>query len=190
MITRYDAVVIGGSQGLLTALSALFGRLPVHFPLPLIVTSHIHSSDCGEMAAFYRERIGIPVKEAGDKEPIHPRTVYFAPSNYHLLVASDATFSLSMDAKVNYARPSIDVLFQSAGFAFGDRLIGVLMSGANSDGARGISAIKKYGGLTIVQDPDSAECPIMPRAAMDTGDVDHVLTIAQLTDFLISQVNS
>ncbi|MCF8074799.1 MAG: chemotaxis protein CheB [Desulfotignum sp.] len=190
MTRRFKALVIGGSYGLLTALLKLLGSLPEGFQLPVIIVSHIHSSDCGELADFFNERISIPVKEAKDKEPIQSNTVYLAPSNYHLLIEPDGTFSLNMDEKVSYSRPSIDVLFQSAGFAFGDRLIAVLMTGSNHDGVNGVLSVKKYGGLTIAQDPDSAECPVMPRAAIDAGYVDQVLTIDQLIGFLTTKVNT
>ncbi|HEX2556963.1 MAG TPA: chemotaxis protein CheB, partial [Nitrososphaera sp.] len=123
-------------------------------------------------------------KDADEKEAIRPGFVYFAPPNYHLLVESDHTFSLSIDPKVHFTRPSVDVLFESAADAYGARLIGIILSGANQDGAAGLRYIKQRGGLTIVQDPADAEVSYMPRSAIEVAHPDHVLTASGICKFL------
>ena len=116
-------------------------------------------------------------QRGGDKEAIKPANVYFAPPNYHLLINDDKTFSLSIDDKVNYARPSIDVLFESAVDVYAPWLVGVILTGANNDGAQGLRLIKERGGLAIVQDPQTAESAYMPKAALEATQVDYVLPL-------------
>lgn len=185
---RYKAIVMGGSAGSMEALLRIFSGLPNNFKLPVIIVCHVHPLDDGGLVEFFCLQTRLNIKEADDKEPIRPGWLYFPPANYHLLVEQDETFSLTIDPKVNYARPSIDVLFESAAFVYGEQLIGILLTGANHDGAKGISVIKKRGGHTIVQNPDSAQCPVMPQAAIDTGDVDTILSIQQITHFIRSEV--
>jgi len=186
-LSQYEAVVIGGSAGALDALEQLLFGLPEDFDLPIILVLHLHSSDEGELANFLNERMKAVVKEAEEKESICSGTIYVAPSSYHLLIEPDKTFSLSKEAKVNYARPSIDVLFESAAFDYINRLVGIILSSTNHDGAKGISKIKFYGGLTISQTPAMAEYPVMPQAAVDTGDVDLILPVAEILRFLASK---
>ncbi len=186
--TRYKAIVMGGSAGSMGAFLEIFSSLPNDFRLPIIIACHVHPLDNGGLVEFFCQQSPLTIKEADDKEPILPGHVYFPPANYHLLVEPDETFSLTVDPKVNYARPSIDVLFESAAFVYGDRLIGILLTGANPDGAKGISSIKKMGGHTIAQNPDSAEYPVMPQAAIDTGDVDTILSVEQIGNFIKSEV--
>ena len=126
----------------------------------------------------------LTVKDADEKEAIRPGFVYFAPPNYHLLIETDHTFGLSIDPKVNYSRPSIDVLFESAANVYGPRLIAILLTGANNDGAKGLRLIKEKGGLVIVQDPRSAEFPFMPEAALQAVKPDFVLGLAELGRWL------
>ncbi len=180
----FEAIVIGGSAGAMDALLMLFSTLPKDFAVPIIIAVHVHPSDDGELVKFFSSQAGLPIREAREKEAVQSNCIYLAPSNYHLLIEQDKTFSLSMDEKVNYARPSIDVLFESAALVFLDRLIGVLLTGANHDGAKGISTIKKYGGLTIAQDPLTAKYSVMPQAAIDTGNVDKILSVREISDFL------
>ncbi len=180
----FEAVVIGGSAGSIKVLISLLGNLPQGYPLPVIIAAHLHPSDQGGLARLMDSQASIRVTEACEKCPIEPGCVYTAPADYHLLVEHDKTFALTVDDRVNYARPSIDVLFESAAFVYGRRLAGILLSGANSDGARGIAAIKRLGGLTIVQAPDTAQCPMMPQAAINTGCVDRFLEPTILLDIL------
>ena len=124
------------------------------------------------------------VKQADEKEKIVPAMIYIAPPNYHLLVEDDRTFSLSVDELVNFSRPSIDVLFESAADAYGKRLIGIILTGANSDGSNGLKKIKECGGMAIVQDPESSEADTMPRAAIKATKVDYVLPLEEIGTFL------
>jgi two-component system chemotaxis response regulator CheB len=166
------------------ALSELFSYLPGGFPLPIIVVQHLHPTGEGYLYDYLNDRCALTVKEAGDKESIRPGHIYFAPPDYHLLVERDETLALSIDEKVNYARPSIDVLFESAAHVWSSDLIGVILTGVNHDGARGLRLIREYGGLTIAQDPATAEYPVMPQAAIDAGGVDRILPLDEIGGFL------
>jgi two-component system chemotaxis response regulator CheB len=177
---RYRYVVIGGSAGGVEALRGILMALPVDFALPILVAQHLHASDEGALAVHVARLTRLPVVEACDKDPIERVHLYTAPANYHMLMERDGTIGLSIDEQVNCSRPSIDVLFESAALAFGDAVVAVILSGASADGAKGICAIKKAGGLTIAQDPASAETPVMPQAAIDTGAVDEVLSTEQI----------
>lgn len=181
---KYKVVVIGGSAGSLKALILLLSNLPAGFLIPLIAVVHLHPSGESGLIQYFKNKTSLLVKEALDKDKMLPGTFYLAPSGYHLLIEPDGTFCLSIDEKVNYARPSIDVLFESAAFAFGDKVIAILLTGSNLDGAEGICKIKHSGGLTIAQDPVSAEYPVMPRHAIETGNIDLVLTIPEMCTYL------
>jgi len=180
----FEAVVIGGSAGSIEVLISLLGNLPPDYPLPIIVAIHLHPSDQGDLVRQMDAQTSIRVKEAREKHHIEPRNVYTAPADYHLLVEHDKTFALTVDDRVNYARPSIDVLFESAAFVYGKQLTGILLSGANSDGAQGLAVIKQSGGLTVVQAPDTAQCPVMPQAAINLGCVDQLLQPTTLLEIL------
>lgn len=171
----YEAVVLGTSMGGMQLLKLLLPALPVDYRLPLVVVQHLDERSPGALPALLDQYCAIRVKEADEKEPVLPGTVYIAPANYHLLIEADRTFSLSVDARVNYARPSIDVLFESAADAYGPRLVGLVLSGANRDGAAGLRYIRARGGLAVVQDPHSAEAAMMPRAAIELARPQHVL---------------
>ncbi|MCP4757736.1 MAG: chemotaxis protein CheB, partial [Proteobacteria bacterium] len=136
------------------------------------------------LVRLLRESCRIAVKEAEDGEDIQPEVVYLAPANYHLLVEKNRTLSLSVDKDVNYSRPSIDVLFETAARSFGEKLVGVLLTGANKDGSLGLKTIREHGGLVVVQDPATAEAPIMPLAAIETTEADYILTIQKIADLL------
>ena len=136
------------------------------------------------MADVIGRSSALAVKDAEDKEEVRPGYAYFAPPNYHLLEERNGSLALSVDGKVNWSRPSIDVLFESAVYAFAPALIGVILTGASSDGARGIRLIKEHGGLTIAQDPVTAAHPEMPQAAIDTGSVDKVLTLKEIGELI------
>ncbi|MBW6521467.1 MAG: chemotaxis protein CheB [Desulfoarculaceae bacterium] len=180
----YDAVVIGVSAGGLNALRAILPRLPEKFPLPVVVVQHRGVESDGFFAQYLDQRCAVQVKEAEEKEQAVPGTVYLAPANYHLLLEDDRTFSLTLESRVCFARPSIDVLFESAADVYGSRLIGIILTGANDDGSRGLAAIKKRGGLAVVQDPVGAEVETMPLAALQTADVDFVLPLGAIGLFL------
>jgi two-component system chemotaxis response regulator CheB len=181
---KYKAIVIGVSAGGLNALSEIFSRLPADFPIPVMVTQHLHPDDDGSLAEILSPKSSLKIIEAMDKMPVVPGTVYLAPPNYHLLIERDNTLALSKDQKTNYSRPSIDVMFETAAYAYGDKLIGIILTGANNDGSAGISLIKDFGGLTIAQDPAVAEFPAMPEFAVSTGKIDKIFSLEELSRYL------
>ncbi len=180
----FQAVVIGVSAGGLDALSTLLPALPATFGLPVIVCQHVREDAEGYLIEHLGAKCRIRVAEAEEKQGIEPGCVYIAPPGYHLLVELDKTFSLSVDLRVNYARPSVDVLFESAADAYLGKLVGVILTGANSDGSKGLRKIKECGGLTIVQDPESAYANAMPRAAIQETQPDHILPLEKIGPFL------
>jgi two-component system chemotaxis response regulator CheB len=173
--TRYEAVVIGASAGGLHALSTVLAGLPGIFSSAIAIVQHLDASSDGYLAEHFNRRSAIPVKEAEDKESVRGGTAYVAPAGYHLLIERDRSFSLSVDEKVSFVRPAIDVLFESAADAYGAGLIGVVLTGSNCDGAEGLRMIKRRGGLAIVQDPVAAEARAMPQAALAAVRCDHVV---------------
>lgn len=185
MLTRYQLIVIGGSAGATAALTKLLPVFPLTYPLPLVVVQHLHPSQDSSFIERFASRCALRVKEADDKEAIKAGHIYFAPPNYHLLIEEDQIFSLSIDEKVNYTRPAIDVLFASAVDVYGPALIGVILTGANHDGAQGLRLIKERGGLVIVQDPGTAENAYMPRAALEATTADYVLSLPEIGQFLL-----
>jgi len=172
-----DAVVVGASAGGVEALLTIFKDLPGDFGLPIIVVLHLPDERRSQLAEVFDRRLSIAVKEAGDKEPIIPGTLYFAAPGYHLSVEDDYSFSFSQEARVHYSRPSIDYLFESAADAYQQRLAAILLTGANQDGAQGLETIKLRGGLTIVQDPEEALVATMPQAALDRIQPDYILPL-------------
>jgi len=180
----YEAVVIGTSSGGMQALKALFTALPKGFALPLIVVQHVGPRSDSRWITLFDAQSNIRIKEADEKETIAPGHAYVAPPNYHLLVEKDKTFSLASSERVNYARPSIDVLFETAAEAYKDKLIGIVLTGSNADGTAGIKKIKQYGGLVIVQDPRTAESAFMPASAISAVRVDHVLPLDEIVNLL------
>ncbi|MBU0480010.1 MAG: chemotaxis protein CheB [Proteobacteria bacterium] len=185
---QYKIVVIGVSFGGLTALSTLLKPLPAAFPVPLLIVQHTSPDADAFLPAHLNKLSRLQVKEAEPGELARPGTVYLAPPNYHLLLEDDLSLSLSADERINYSRPSIDVLFESAAHSCGKEVIGIILTGANNDGSRGLRTIQVCGGLTIVQDPDSAEAAMMPRAALDACRVDHLLPLPEIAPFLIGLI--
>jgi two-component system chemotaxis response regulator CheB len=183
---RYRAIVVGASAGGIEAFGRIIGKLPALFSLPIILVQHLHKDQDSTLARFYNDRTLLKVEEAEEKENILPGHIYVAPPDYHLLLERDETFSLSVDEKVNYSRPSIDVLFESAADVYGAELVGVLLTGANHDGARGLQRIRKHGGLTLVEDPATAKFPEMPRSALACTDVDYIFPLDELGEFLFT----
>ena len=181
----YEAVAIGVSAGGLQALLTLLPMLPAAFPLPIAIVQHIGGRSDGFMAEYLNQASKISVKEAEDKEPLYPGIAYLAPPGYHLLIEQERTFSLSVDPRVNYSCPSIDVLFESAAQAFGKSLIGIVLTGANADGAHGLKIIKERGGLAIVQNPETAESSAMSRAAISTVSVDYIVNLEHIAPLLV-----
>lgn len=181
---RIEAVVIGASAGGFEALLAVLEGLPTGYPAPVAVVLHLPEHRESRLAELFGHRLAMAVREARDKEPLAAGTVYFAPPGYHLLVEADRSFSLSCEDRVNYARPSIDVLMLSAADAYGPALCGILLTGANYDGAAGLAGMQIAGGLAVVQDPATAEVPTMPEAALRRMTPDLVLSLAEIHDLL------
>ncbi len=181
----FRAVVMGGSAGGVEGLTAIFAALPADFDLPVLVVQHLHPSDDGAFARHLARVTRLTVVEPCDKERIERGRVYAAPANYHMLVDRNRTISLSVDEKVNWSRPSIDVLFESAAVAWGEAVVAVLLSGASADGAKGMRSVREAGGLTIAQDPDEAEHPLMPQSAIDAGGVGEILGLKEIGQRLI-----
>ena len=180
-----DAIVVGASAGGVDALLALMPALPAHARAAVIIVLHLPRQRPSALAQIFGNRCALPVCEAEDKEPVAPGTVYVAAPDYHLLVdrapgragRGAPILALSADDPVNYSRPSIDVLFESAADVYGERVAGVVLTGANGDGAAGLHAVRRAGGVTIVQDPTSAVASAMPSAALALGPADYVLPI-------------
>lgn len=182
---QYEAIVIGVSSGGMTALNLIFSALPADFSIPIIVVQHIGARSDNDWISLLNNKSDLTIKEANEKEKIEKGTVYIAPANYHLMVERDKTLSLSIDERVNFARPAIDVLFDTAAEAYENTLIGIILTGSSSDGTQGLKKIKEYGGLIIAQDPKTAESAYMPASAIAAVQVDHILTLEGITDFLI-----
>jgi len=189
---HYEAIVIGVSSGGMNALKFIFSAFPAGFTTPIIIVQHVSAHSDNEWINLLNDISNLTIKEADEKEKIEPGRVYIAPSNYHLLIEKDKTFSLTIDERVNFARPSIDVLFESAAEAYKNKLIGVILTGSNNDGAKGIKRIKECGGLATIQDPETAESANMPAAAISAClsgrqaiQPDYILPLEKIIELLI-----
>ena len=182
---QYEAVVIGSSAGGLEALSQVLPALPASFPSPLLIVQHQHPQSGNRLIRLLADRCEIKVKQADEKQTPRPGTAYLAPPNYHMLVELDRTLSLTVDERVNFSRPAIDVLFETAAEAYRSKLLGVLLTGASEDGAKGLARIKLLGGTVIVQDPATAHASTMPRAGIANCEVDQVLPLSEIGPTLI-----
>lgn len=172
-----DAIVVGASAGGVSALLAVFGALPADYTIPLLCVLHLPDGRHSQLAEVFSRRLQRPVQEARDKEPVRPGVIYVAGPSYHLSVERDRSLSLSQEDRVHFSRPSIDILFESAADAYGEGLVGVLLTGANEDGARGLARIKHNGGTTVIQDPHEAQVAVMPEAALALHRPDHILPL-------------
>jgi two-component system chemotaxis response regulator CheB len=178
----FEIVVVGTSYGGLAALQIVLPALARDFPLPVVVVQH-RGKDSDNLCEFLQRHSALPLSEPNDKEAIAPGRVYLAPRDYHLLIEKDG-FALSTEAPVGYARPSVNVLFESAADIYREHVVGVVLTGANTDGARGLSKIKAYGGLCVVEDPAGAESRGMPEAAIAATPVDAILPLPQVAPYL------
>jgi two-component system chemotaxis response regulator CheB len=181
-----DVVAIGVSAGGMKALATLLAHLPKDYSVPIIIVQHLLEGSESFLVEYLNDMVPIHIQEAIDKEPLRPGCVFLAPPGYHLLVEDGCSLSLSMDPKVNYSRPSIDVLFDSAAFVFQEKCLGIILTGANQDGSAGLRTIKANGGMTIVQCPETAEYPAMPLAAIQHVAVDHIMSLDEIGEFLIT----
>lgn len=183
---KHRAVVMGLSSGGMDAMKMIFSALPEDFSIPIAIVQHISPRSDSEWIQILNSQYRICIKEAEEKEDLRSGTVYLAPPNYHLLLEKNGSFSLSIDERVSYARPAIDVLFETAAEAFGEEVVGVVMTGSNHDGSAGLKKIKECGGVTIVQDPKTAFSSYMPQEAIKRVAPDHVLDLQGIIEFLKS----
>ena len=181
----YSVVAIGTSWGGLAALTKLLGDLPMDFGIPVVVVQHRSKDSERLLVQLLQDATDMKVGEIEDKDPLTPGTVHVAPANYHVLIEQGYA-SLTVEEPVRYSRPSIDVMFSSAADTYGTAAIGVVLTGANEDGARGLAHIVKRGGLALVQDPKTAEIPIMPQAAIRIVPSAEVLSLETLAPRLIA----
>jgi two-component system chemotaxis response regulator CheB len=181
---RIDAVVIGASAGGVEALTAILPALSPQLLPPVFIVLHLPRDKPSVLAEIFARKCAVPVREAEDKETVARGTIYFAPSNYHLLVDVGPQLSLSADDPVHHSRPSVDVLFESAADVYGRRLLGIILSGANEDGACGLAAIHDAGGVTVVQSPETARAPNMALAALKLRPADRVLPLNEIAQIL------
>jgi two-component system chemotaxis response regulator CheB len=163
----------------------LLQDLPANFPLPILIVQHRSRDQQSLLEEVLQNKCKISIRQAEEKERIQPGIVFIAPPDYHLLIERDFTLSLSADEHVLYSRPSVDVLFESAAMAYADKLIAILLTGANIDGAAGIMRVRETGGLTIAQDPNEALFSAMPGGAIKTGMVNKIMNLAAIKNFLL-----
>ena len=180
----YEVVVVGGSWGGMRAVQSVLEGLGAECPTPVVVALHRGTSDGHRLAHILQHYTPLTVRDVEDKDDLRPGTVYLAPADYHTLVETEGTIGLSTEDAVSFARPSIDVLFRSAAEAYRERCIGVVLTGANDDGADGLRLIKELGGVAVVQDPESADRPEIPLAALPATSPDAVLPLEEIGRFL------
>jgi len=178
------AIVMGVSAGGLAALSAILPNLSKHLDLPILIVQHLSPDSDDFLATHFNKICLLAVKEAEDKETIFKNTIYFAPANYHLMVEQDKTIALSTAEPIQFSRPSIDVLFETAAEAYLDGLVGIILTGANSDGTSGIRRIRQLNGFVIAQSPGTAQVDIMPSSAINLAGVDKILDLQGIAPYI------
>jgi two-component system, chemotaxis family, protein-glutamate methylesterase/glutaminase len=183
-LKEIEAVVVGASAGGIQALSVLLPALPPSLRAPVFVVLHLPRDRRSVLAEIFGRKCAVPVREAEDKEMVAAGTIYFAPNNYHLLVDPGPQLALSADDPVHHSRPSVDVLFESAVDIYKDRLLGIILTGANEDGAVGLAAVHDAGGVTVVQKPDTATAPLMILSALKLRPADAILTLEEIANLL------
>ncbi|MHA4868904.1 chemotaxis protein CheB [Duganella sp. PWIR1] len=186
----FEAVVIGASAGGVGALLRLLPGLPTDYGRAVVAVLHIPEGRQSQLAQVFQQRMQLPVHEAQDKEAVSSGTLYFAGSGYHLSVEQDRSFSLSCEAPLHFARPAIDYLMESAADVYGPAVVGILLTGANHDGAAGMAAIGAAGGLTVVQSPQEAEVPTMPLEAIRLRAPDLILSLDEIQKLLMMLENN
>ncbi|MGF1925607.1 MAG: chemotaxis protein CheB [Bacteroidia bacterium] len=178
------ALVIGGSAGSLDVLLKILPRLSTDLSFPIIIVVHRKQGTDFLLSDLLSSKTTLTVKEVEEKDEINPKTIYIAPSDYHLLIEKDFTFSLDYSEKVNFSRPSIDVTYQSAAEVYTDKLACLLLSGSNADGVNGLLTVKSYGGLAIAQDPSTASMGYMPQQAILKVKIDQILKVEEMADYI------
>lgn len=186
-LNKYELLIIGGSAGSLEVILEILPQLRSDLDYAIVLVMHRRSGD-SLLTGLLSDRTKLEVREVEEKEAIRPGVIYIAPADYHLLVELDKTFSLDFSEKIHYSRPAIDASFETAAEAFGSSLAGILLSGANADGAEGLLRIKEGGGMTIVQDPAEASVSYMPQQAIENNAASKILTTRQIID-LMNELN-
>ena len=180
----YRAIMIGGSAGSFQVVVKILNSLPQNFPVPVFLCLHRLKHVRSGFVEALSIKSNIPVVEPIDKETIKPGRAYLAPANYHMYIELGNKIALSTEEPINHSRPSIDLSFNTAAMAYRDKLIGVILSGANRDGAYGLKRVKEQGGLCIVQDPKECEVRTMTEASLQTTEVDHIFSTEEIIQFL------
>jgi two-component system chemotaxis response regulator CheB len=182
--SSFDAIVIGASAGGVEALSILLPALPATLSAAVFIVVHLPRNHRSLLPEIFGPKCALPVREAEDKMRVEPGTVYFAPPDYHLLLDKGPQLALSVDELVHFSRPSIDVLFESAADVYAERLLGIILTGGNEDGAAGLAAVLRAGGVTIVQEPGSAQVPLMVLSALKRSSPDFLLPLDAIAGLL------
>jgi two-component system chemotaxis response regulator CheB len=185
---RPQVITVGASLGGLHAITTMLRLMPANLPVPILIVQHRGTASDEGLVTVLQDQTALKVVEAEDKIPLAAGTVYIAAPDYHLLVEAPGEVALSTDAPVRSARPSIDVLFETAAEAYGAGVLGVLLTGASADGASGLARIKALGGRAIVQDPATAECAAMPAAGIAAAPVDYILPLESIGEYLVTLV--
>lgn len=181
---RYKAVVIGGSAGSFNVLVNILSRLPENFSLPIIICCHRLKHVRSGFIEALQIKSKLRISEPDDKDPIRKGEVYVAPANYHMSVEVGNYFSLSTEEMQNNSRPAIDITFETCSYVYRNKVIGILLTGANKDGAKGMKSIKDHGGITVVQDPKECTIDTMPKAAIAATEIDLILKVDEIIAFL------
>jgi len=179
---KYKAIVIGTSAGGMEALRILFSSIKKNLKLPIIIVQHVSPHSQSYLSEYLKKFTDLNVKEADEKEKITISNVYIAPSNYHTLIELDESLSFTVEPRVSYARPSIDVLFESAAYCYRSQLIGIILTGGNYDGTSGLKLIEKMEGFTIVQNPQEAEVDSMPKAAIKSCKINFIGNLKEIAE--------
>lgn len=183
-LMKCKAFIIGGSAGSLDVLLKVLPKVDVNIPFPIVIVVHRKHGADSLLPVLLSTRTKLKVKEVDEKEKMVAGTVYIAPSDYHLLIEQDETFSLDYSEKINYSRPAIDATFQTAAEVYKNKLVCLLLSGSNSDGVNGLKSVKSWGGTALIQDPESAQVAYMPMQAKLNVKIDHVLPIEAIAEFI------
>lgn len=183
---KCEALIIGGSAGSLEVLLKTLPALRTDLSFPIVIVIHRKHGTDSLLPDLLSSRTKLRVKEVEEKEPLLAGTIYIAPSDYHLLIEQDHSFSLDYSEKINFSRPAIDATYQTAAEVYGGRLAGILLSGSNSDGVNGLKTIKAWGGLAAVQDPETAQVSYMPQQALLNVKIDHILNAETMGEFINS----
>ncbi len=178
-------IVIGASAGGMETIKKILSELPKNFSIPIVVVLHLMSGKESEIVKLLQNNCKIEIVEATINSKIEKGMAIFAPPNYHILIEKNGSYSLSTESKINFSRPSIDILFETAADAFGSEVVGIVLSGASSDGSKGLLEIKNKGGTCIVQDPKTAVFDTMPKKAIESVEVDYILSPKEIAKYLI-----